>query len=166
MAAVSIPVSPHAIGVMATQRLPLVSIPNATNSPYPRKAVTPVKRTRSRSNAGENTPPLKKQLTDEKCPPLPKTPTHKATSARVEKRAQAERQIIGRTLKQDRPDGDTQPVETVLQWQRHFRKVFPSYVFYFENIPEDTRRRCVRSIESLGAVCNQTMLFILYAYRL
>ena len=164
MAAVSIPVSPHAIGVMATQRLPLASIPNGTNSPYPRKAVTPVKRTRSRSNAGENTPPLKKQLTDEKCPP--KTPTHKATSARVDKKIQVERQIIGRTLKQDRTDADTQPLETVLQWQRHFRKVFPSYVFYFENIPEDTRRRCVRSIESLGAVCNQTILLIICTYHL
>ncbi|KAI9803582.1 MAG: hypothetical protein M1825_001925 [Sarcosagium campestre] len=41
--------------------------------------------------------------------------------------------------------------ETVKQWQRHYRKVFPQFVFYFESIPDDLHRRCSRQVLSLGA---------------
>lgn len=135
---------------MATRRIVLAENPNLGNSPYPRRSITPVKRTRSYSNAGENTPPSKRQIVDNKI--APKTPIRKAAPSKIEKKGQGENKITGRTIKQDRGEADTQSLETVLQWQRHYRKMFPSYVFYFENIPEEAYRRCVRGIESLGAV--------------
>jgi len=46
-----------------------------------------------------------------------------------------------------------QNLETIRQWQKHYRKVFPEYTFYFESIPEDLKGRFSRQIASLGAVC-------------
>lgn len=43
--------------------------------------------------------------------------------------------------------------ETLRQWQRYYRKAFPTFVFYFESIPGDVRQKCVRQIMGLGAVC-------------
>lgn len=43
-------------------------------------------------------------------------------------------------------------IENVRQWQKHYRKVFPNFVFYFESIPEDVRGKCSKHIMSLGAV--------------
>ena len=43
-------------------------------------------------------------------------------------------------------------LETVRQWQEHYRNAFPSFVFYFESIPEEARRSCARKIVGLGAV--------------
>ncbi|KAL7267660.1 Cdc7p-Dbf4p kinase complex regulatory subunit [Rhizina undulata] len=48
-------------------------------------------------------------------------------------------------------DAPHQNIDTVRQWQRHYRKVFPSYVFYFENIPDDIAYNCKKLIVSLGA---------------
>ncbi|KAI9790998.1 MAG: hypothetical protein M1816_004565 [Peltula sp. TS41687] len=42
-------------------------------------------------------------------------------------------------------------IENVRQWQRHYRKVFPSFVFYFESLPEDVRAKCSKQIALLGA---------------
>lgn len=43
-------------------------------------------------------------------------------------------------------------IENVRQWQKHYRKVFPTFVFYFESIPEEARVRCSKQVTSLGAV--------------
>jgi regulatory subunit for Cdc7p protein kinase len=45
-----------------------------------------------------------------------------------------------------------QNIETIRQWQKHYRKLFPDYTFYFESIPEDLKARFSRQITSLGAV--------------
>ena len=38
------------------------------------------------------------------------------------------------------------------QWQKHYRKAFPTMVFYFESVPEEVRNKCSRQIATLGAV--------------
>jgi regulatory subunit for Cdc7p protein kinase len=43
-------------------------------------------------------------------------------------------------------------LETIRQWQRHYRKMFPQFVFYFESIPEETRHKFARQARTLGAV--------------
>lgn len=43
-------------------------------------------------------------------------------------------------------------LETIRKWQRHYRKVFPTMVFYFESVPEDLRLEVARQVMSLGAV--------------
>ncbi|GAM89699.1 hypothetical protein ANO11243_077380 [Dothideomycetidae sp. 11243] len=42
-------------------------------------------------------------------------------------------------------------LDNIRQWQRHYRKAFPTYVFYFESVPDDTRQKMSRLIQSLGA---------------
>ncbi|KKY14046.1 putative g1 s regulator [Phaeomoniella chlamydospora] len=41
--------------------------------------------------------------------------------------------------------------ENIRQWQKHYRRVFPTFVFYFESVPEDLRNKCSRQVASLGA---------------
>ncbi len=43
-------------------------------------------------------------------------------------------------------------LEEIRQWQRHYKRSFPSFVFYFESLPEEVRVKCSKWIRSLGAV--------------
>lgn len=49
----------------------------------------------------------------------------------------------------ERPQGDS--LDSVKQWQKHYRRQFPIFVFYFESVPEDVRVKAMRQINSLGA---------------
>lgn len=40
----------------------------------------------------------------------------------------------------------------VRAWQKHYRKAFPGYVFFFENISADVLTKAQKQITSLGAV--------------
>ena len=166
MAAVSIPPSPYDIGSMAGRRAPLSNLPNAGNSPF-RALTTSNKRLRSHSNAenensyDQSAPPTKKQLVerDASVPRTPRKQIQPAVSKRadvgaVERKAPAmrDRQIVGRITKQENNETQSHCADTIRQWQNHYRKVFPSYVFYFESVPEDARRQCLKSILALGAV--------------
>ena len=163
MAAVSIPPSPHAIGMMASRRVPLSNVPNAANSPLRPLAG---KRGRSQSNATEDAqggqpPPNKKQILDLNAV-VPRTPTRRQPQATAlrrvdgipEKKPQGarEREAAGRTTRQEKTENESQNQETIRQWQKHYRKVFPSYVFFFDNVPEDFLRHCSRGVAGLGAV--------------
>ena len=43
-------------------------------------------------------------------------------------------------------------LEDIRQWQRHYKRSFPTFVFYFESLPEEIRVKCSKWIRSLGAV--------------
>ena len=43
-------------------------------------------------------------------------------------------------------------LESIRQWQKHYRRAFPQFVFYFESIPEDVRAKVSRQVQYLGAV--------------
>lgn len=64
-------------------------------------------------------------------------------------------QVLARAEKSaDKPVDKSaeQNLETVRQWQKHYRRVFPTFVFYFESIPEDVRVRYSKQVVALGAV--------------
>ena len=42
-------------------------------------------------------------------------------------------------------------VDSIRQWQRHYRKQFPNFVIYFESVPDDVRHKTLRQIHALGA---------------
>lgn len=42
-------------------------------------------------------------------------------------------------------------LEDIRQWQRHYKRSFPTFVFYFESLPEEVRVKCSKWIRSLGA---------------
>ena len=43
--------------------------------------------------------------------------------------------------------------DSIQQWQKHYRKIFPGFSFFFDNVSSDIQARFVRHIAVLGAVC-------------
>lgn len=171
MAAVSIPPSPHTLGIMSNRREPLADVPNVLNSPFRTAVGAASKRPRSQSVvAGEvpyGQPPAKKQIIEieESVPRTPsrrqgnlvegrvfnKRPTDSQPTAFDRKLlAVKDKPTHARASKNEKTSDET--LETVRQWQKHYRKVFPSFVFYFESVTEDVRKQCSRHIAGLGAV--------------
>ena len=50
-------------------------------------------------------------------------------------------------------------LENVRQWQRHYRRQFPQFVFYFDSVPDDVRQKAIRQVRSLGAVSSCSLSF-------
>ena len=166
MAAVAISPSPHAIGSMASRRAPLSNLPNAPNSPF-RGFAASSKRAHAQHDATDEPaygqPPSKRQAL-EVGPSAPRTPTKKqiqpvsCTKRELERRLRAarERPTTSRAARQgkEKPEAEAEAwtQENLKQWQRHYRKAFPAYVFYFENVSEDSRRQFTKAISALGAV--------------
>ncbi|KAL1986599.1 hypothetical protein VTN96DRAFT_6177 [Rasamsonia emersonii] len=158
---------------MSTRRPPLASVPNATNSPH-RGSNTASKRPRTGSqlDLAYGQPPPKKQLVD-RDEVVTRSPTKSRTTipsqsaeAKVfsrrsnngqptafEKKLVAardkERQTQSKGSRYEKASAET--LDTIRQWQKHYRKAFPSFVFYFDSIPADVRSRCTREILALGA---------------
>ncbi|KAF8420209.1 Dfp1/Him1, central region-domain-containing protein [Tirmania nivea] len=42
-------------------------------------------------------------------------------------------------------------VERIRAWQAHFRRMFPTFMFYFEGLPEDSATKYHRQVQALGA---------------
>ncbi|KAH0538002.1 hypothetical protein FGG08_005363 [Glutinoglossum americanum] len=167
MATVSISPSPQNISMMSTRRVPLSSNPNAANSPFRPQATAAGKRSRSYSSVQRELPygqppPLKKQMMEVDQSVLRTPPRQQPSQVVFRKLANPQpglfdrksvtvrdRQMQQRGSKIDRTSREN--LETIRQWQRHYRRVFPEYVFYFESIPEELRLKCSRQVLSLGA---------------
>ncbi|EKG11861.1 BRCT domain-containing protein [Macrophomina phaseolina MS6] len=146
---------------MTSRRAPLANVPNATNSPYRPHAAAATKRPRShaseqRDAAYTGQPPAKKQFLEEndteaRRQVLLKKAGQTQTSA-AQRKLEAARDVRSSHKPIDRPQKVAQDnYDTIRQWQKHYRKVFPQYVFYFENIPADARARATKQILALGA---------------
>ncbi|OJD19532.1 hypothetical protein AJ78_00503 [Emergomyces pasteurianus Ep9510] len=155
---------------MSSHRAPLVNVPNGTNSPH-RVTITSMKRGRTfQANMYFMEPPPKKQMLEkDEVDPTNKSPRKVAvagTEGKVFTRKNTnsqptafERKLVAvrdkdrvnnsRGTKYDRTGGE--PLDSIRQWQKHYRKAFPRFVFYFESIPEDVRNKCSRQIMALGA---------------
>ncbi|KAL1970045.1 hypothetical protein VTN77DRAFT_6450 [Rasamsonia byssochlamydoides] len=158
---------------MSTRRPPLASVPNATNSPHRGSNTTSKRpRTGSQLDLAYGQPPPKKQLVD-RDDAVTRSPTKSRTTipyqtaeAKVfsrrtnssqptafEKKLVAardkERQTQSKASRYEKASAET--LDTIRQWQKHYRKAFPGFVFYFDNIPADVRSRCVREVLALGA---------------
>lgn len=144
---------------MASRRVPLANVPNATNSPYRSNAATATKRSRShaseqRESAYNGQPPAKKQFFEENDTEVRRQALlKKAGQAQsVQKKLDAARDVRPSQKPVERTQKSAQDnYDTIRQWQKHYRKVFPQYVFYFENIPADARARATKQILALGA---------------
>ena len=173
MALVSIPPSPHTLGTMSNRRVPLANIHNAANSPFRAVAAAASKRSRSQNTIQEDLaydepPPAKKQIIQGaesalRTPPRRQIPQHaegrvfnkRPANSQItafEKRllAAKERQAQQKSGRQEKASNEN--IESIRQWQRHYRKVFPQFVFYFESVPDDVRLRCSKQVVALGAV--------------
>lgn len=154
---------------MATKRQPLANNTNAINSPFRAPTLK-----RPRSNAVEvidlepnQSPPKKRQLLEahgtfgrtqhasldhadakvftDRPNVQPSAFQRKLTAVRDEKWEQLRAKEIQRNSNQQQ--------ETLVAWRRHYKRIFPSFNFYFENLPQDVATKSSRKVEKLGAVC-------------
>lgn len=176
MAAVSISPLPHTLPTMSTRRVPLSSNPNAANSPYRALQGAASKQKRSyatiqREDAYGQPPPAKKQMLDVhqvlRTPPRQQS-TQSSAEGRVftrksnaSQQSSFERRLVAvrdKPVQQQvvtKADKTTEEnLDTIRQWQKHYRKIFPTFVFYFESIPEDVRLKYTKQVIALGAVSN------------
>ena len=142
-------------GVPAPSRAPLRDAPSAVlNSPL-RGASTAVvgsKRARHESTdlrdpTYENGPHAKKMaaLFDE-------TAQRRAAAAQNPRRVDVTRPRPRPQQEQAAEAVKQQTAEAVKQWQRHYRKVFPTMVFYFESVSRDQIYKLSGQVKALGAV--------------
>lgn len=176
-AAVFIPPSPHALFpdmTSNTRRAPLASIPNAANSPHRFLTTSGSKRPRGTASLSqqENEHPTKRQALERPAqdaglvtPRRPTQPTSgegrvfergavEAGSTAFQRKLVAAREKGGQE-KQSKSGIASKDVETVRQWQRHYRKLFPTFRFYFDSVAEDHKLRLGKQIYALGAVSNK-----------
>uniref|UniRef100_A0A2D3UQM3 Related to DBF4-regulatory subunit for Cdc7p protein kinase n=1 Tax=Ramularia collo-cygni TaxID=112498 RepID=A0A2D3UQM3_9PEZI len=165
---------------MASRRAPLADVPDAVNSPFRTAPAAGGKRTRTQAGDQREVvhgqPPSKKHIVeiqgeeDENTDPrrrsgVPATtcdkfeepfakrsqstqPTafEKKLASVREKKPATSQQRVERPQKQDGSN-----LESIRQWQRHYRRQFPQFVFYFESVADDVRAKSMRSIAHLGA---------------
>jgi regulatory subunit for Cdc7p protein kinase len=145
---------------MSNRRVPLANLQNATNSPL---RATAVGGKRQRSHASEQRdmpygqPPPKKQIVEVDDAEARRhgglIRRSGAAPTAFQKKLEAAREVKAVPKQTERSTkGAQENLETIRQWQRHYRKMFPQFVFYFESIPEDIRSRVSRQAQMLGAV--------------
>lgn len=146
---------------MSNRRVPLASIQNATNSPL---RVTAVGGKRQRSHASEQRdiaygqPPPKKQMVEVDDAEARRYGLGRrsggAPPTAFQKKLEAVREVKAVPKQADKTlqRAVSENLENIRQWQRHYRKMFPQFVFYFESIPDDVRSKVVRQVLTLGAV--------------
>jgi regulatory subunit for Cdc7p protein kinase len=159
--------------MMTSRRVPLASNPNAANSPCRPRTAAVAKRSRYEAEKQEDLlddhqPPTKRQAVDI-VQSRPRTPTRrqavhnpegrvphkKATNlqpAAFERKLYVtkDKQAQQRVERQEKAAAET--LNGIKQWQKHYRRVFPEFVFYFESVPAEVRAKCSKQIRSLGAV--------------
>ncbi|KAG0132703.1 Dfp1/Him1, central region-domain-containing protein [Tuber indicum] len=160
MASVSIhPPSPAAM----SRRAPLTALPNAVNSPYHSVTAAAAKRQRTQRDLYSQSTATKDQISEIALRAPARVSNTESRIAPIRKRAfgrsiaggdpptfngvshaQVQRRGAGRGTEQNN-------IDSVRAWQRHYKKVFPEYVFYFENIPEDVAQKCQKQLSHLGA---------------
>lgn len=55
-----------------------------------------------------------------------------------------------RVERQEKPSYEA--LDDLRAWQKHYKRSFPTFVFYFESVPEDVRIKYSKYVRSLGAV--------------
>lgn len=150
-------------------------MPNAVNSPF--RSVAAASGKRSWAQAGEavyGQPPPKKQVIEipsddaENLDPRRRDGVPVTAQDKLEepfsKRSNAqptafERKLASarekKTTPANRPEksqkASADNIESVRQWQRHYRREFPRFVVYFDSVPDDVRLKAARQCLSLGA---------------
>ncbi|EAS35840.3 G1/S regulator [Coccidioides immitis RS] len=164
MATILMP-SPQTSIAMSNRRPPLADVPNATNSPH-RGGLLATKRSRplnSQADKGLAQPPLKKQILhrdgDPKSPrkfvcqpaetKLFARKNNAQPTAFERKLAAAREKQSSQSMSKPKKNA-TDSAESIRQWQKHYLKVFPTFVFYFDSVAEEVRHKWAKEITRLG----------------
>ncbi|KAI9884134.1 MAG: hypothetical protein M1823_004076 [Watsoniomyces obsoletus] len=161
---------------MSNRRAPLTDLSTAANSPC-RPAIPAAmgitKRARSFSNTyhegpTHQAPPSKRVMRSKEQQQSPASQSRRRPSQEPESRFFTTRRTTARSIPptsfnqrlldaqrkhkrsaEDRAMEDK--LENVRQWQRHYRKAFPQFVFYFESVPHEVRMKCSKQLDALGS---------------
>lgn len=140
--------------------MPLASVPNAANSPLRGPSAIGTKRPRphaadARDHLYGQPPPSKKlviEADDEHRRNVLRQPNPNPANA-FQRKLEAVRDSRAIPRGQEKPQKPTSGEDVRLgQWRGHYRKIFPSFVFYFESVPEEIRTKVLKQIRVLGAV--------------
>ena len=158
MAAVAVPQSPRVFANMANRRVPLASLQNATNSPM-RAPVGGGKRQRSHASEQRDMsygqPPLKKQMIevdDAEARRHGLVRRSGAPTTALTRKLEAARENKAPPKQIEKAQRVTNDLETIRQWQRHYRKLFPQFVFYFDSVQEPQKDKLMSRAQVLGSV--------------
>ncbi|KAL2069706.1 hypothetical protein VTL71DRAFT_14385 [Oculimacula yallundae] len=156
---------------MSGKRVPLSNNANAINSPYRAVAAAASKQKRSyatvqREEAYGQPPPAKKQMLENyqtiRTPPRQQLSQNSVEGRVFTRKSNASQQsAFERKLVavRERPQQTVtkadhaaeENLDSIRQWQKHYRKIFPTFVFYFESISEEVRIKYTKQVVALGA---------------
>jgi regulatory subunit for Cdc7p protein kinase len=141
---------------MSTRRVPLGNLQNATNSPL---CATAVGGKRQRSHASEQRdvfygqPPSKKHIIavdDAESSRLGLVRKSGAPMTALTRKLEAARETkVPAKQAAQRASND---LETIRQWQRHYRKLFPQFAFYFDSVSATEKDKLMSRARILGSV--------------
>jgi regulatory subunit for Cdc7p protein kinase len=141
-------------GITVSSRAPLRDAPSAVlNSPLRGASTATVGSKRSRHNSAdpldasyENGPQTKRVAAQFDDPEARvNLGQRRAVASQNQRRIEVARPTRSRPMQEH-------TAEAVRTWQRHYRKAFPSMVFYFESIPRDLVLKLSSQVKNLGAV--------------
>lgn len=158
---------------MASRRVPLASNPQAVNSPIrPNSGATKRPRDETRQLQEDQPPAKKRQLVEPAQHAqygAKTTPTNNRDSRvfdsknltgphdfqkklavsrgtrnvdNQQRQRRQEEQVKARPTEKDQ----------INTWRKHYQRVFPSFVFYFESLTPDAKNTSLRAVSQLGAV--------------
>ncbi|KAI1002552.1 hypothetical protein K3495_g5649 [Podosphaera aphanis] len=156
---------------MSNRRAPLSNNTNAVNSPFRTVTLSAIvsKQKRSYANvqreeAYGQPPPAKKQMLEshqlhrapcKQVVPSTSLDPH-ASRENGTQEVSIDRKLLAardsnphNLVKLDR--NTTEELKSIRQWQKHYQRIFPTFVFYFENVPADVQMRYTSAVMSLGA---------------
>ncbi|KAH7093010.1 Dfp1/Him1, central region-domain-containing protein [Paraphoma chrysanthemicola] len=147
------PSSPH-VTAMSNRRMPLANLQNATNSPLRPSNLGGKKRSHAseQRDGAYGQPPAKKQIievddAEARRHGLVRRSGAPATALTRKLEAARENKVpVKQVEKVQRASGD---LETIRQWVRHYKKLFPQFVFYFDCVPES--QKIMRKAQLLGS---------------
>jgi regulatory subunit for Cdc7p protein kinase len=133
----------------------LCNLPNAANSPFREPIVPGTKRPRTDA-AYEKQPPAKKQIietedTENRRQAISRKVAHTQTTNGAAATA-IMRKTIAKTTTKASQQVTQENLTEIRQWQRHYKKLFPQMVFYYDNVPDETRHKIGKQIQLLGSV--------------
>ena len=151
---------------MSTVRVPLANNPNAVNSP--RRAAVASKRGRVQCD-DDVSPPKKRQNLGSFRRAQKISINEPEGKVFTERRNNAPQNAFQRQLLKAREARETLTTQAVVEannndsavgpskeqiqnWRRHYRRVFPQFVFYFDGLPAEVALKTKRILHGLGAV--------------
>jgi regulatory subunit for Cdc7p protein kinase len=150
---------------MSSRRVPLASLQNATNSPL---RATAIGGKRQRSHASEQRdvlygqpPPKKHQIevddAEARRHGLVRRSGAQPTALTRKLEAARESKVTPKQMAQ-RTSND---LETIRQWQRHYRKLFPQFAFYFDSVSAPEKDKLMSRARILGSVRTSLMPYVM-----